>query len=136
MDISWLNTRSKKTFDRYWDFSLPSAEVKPTFVSKVWLLQMSVKRRLKNRSIGQYRFATVTDGRDDRLSYTDHRHCTSTPGTTVGQPSLFFCLNYLTFLNHRWTVAGTTIWSGLSYLVGRGGFRVIKPPAKGGRTQL
>ena len=34
-------------------------------------------------------------------------------------------------LKNRWTVAGTTIWSGLSYLVGRGGFRVVKPPTKG-----
>ena len=33
--IWWLNHISKKTFQRYWDFSLPSAEVQPTFISKV-----------------------------------------------------------------------------------------------------
>lgn len=40
-------------------------------------------------------------------------------------------LNIYQILKNRWTVAGTTIWSGLSYLIGRGGFRVVKPPTKG-----
>lgn len=30
---------------------------------------------------------------------------------------------------HRWTVAGTTIWSGLSY-IGTSGFKILKQPRR------
>jgi cardiolipin synthase len=30
----WISLPAPKTFKRYWDFSLPSAEVRPTTVSK------------------------------------------------------------------------------------------------------
>jgi len=30
----WISLPAPKTFRRYWDFSLPSAEVRPTTVSK------------------------------------------------------------------------------------------------------
>jgi len=30
----WISLPPPKTFSRYWDFSLPSAEVKPTTISK------------------------------------------------------------------------------------------------------
>lgn len=32
------NIASQKTFSRYWDFSIPSAEVRPTLISKVFRL--------------------------------------------------------------------------------------------------
>ncbi len=31
----WISLPPPKTFSRYWDFSLPSAEVRPTLISKV-----------------------------------------------------------------------------------------------------
>jgi cardiolipin synthase len=31
----WISLPPPKTFRRYWDFSLPSAEVRPTTISKV-----------------------------------------------------------------------------------------------------
>lgn len=31
----WISLPPPKTFARYWDFSLPSAEVRPTLISKV-----------------------------------------------------------------------------------------------------
>ena len=34
----WISLPPPKTFWRYWDFSLPSAEVKPTTISKVFIL--------------------------------------------------------------------------------------------------
>lgn len=30
----WISLPPPKTFARYWDFSLPSAEVRPTLISK------------------------------------------------------------------------------------------------------
>ena len=33
--ILFLNLIEQKTFSRYWDFSLPSAEIRPTAISKV-----------------------------------------------------------------------------------------------------
>lgn len=33
----WISLPPPKTFSRYWDFSLPSAEVRPTGISKVHL---------------------------------------------------------------------------------------------------
>ncbi|KAM0787465.1 hypothetical protein ACM66B_003543 [Microbotryomycetes sp. NB124-2] len=78
-----------KTFMRYWDFSIPSAEVKPTQVSKYnTALQLVLV------------------------------------GATTVSPLLPFdvatplvCLQYI--------VAGTTVWSGASYLFGSG-VRYIK----------
>jgi len=93
--IRWKTLSPPKTFQRYWDFSLPSAEVKPTLISKV------------NTAL-QLLLMGVT---------------TVSPLLTA---DITFPLQAL-----QWAVAGTTVWSGLSYLTGRGGFRVIKPPAKG-----
>ncbi|KAF9651181.1 hypothetical protein BDM02DRAFT_3091519 [Thelephora ganbajun] len=97
--IRWKTLPPPKTFQRYWDFSLPSAEVQPTFISKVnTTLQLLLM------------------------------------GVTTVSPILTTDIT-LPLQALQWTVAGTTIWSGLSYLVGRGGFRVIKPPTKGARTR-
>ncbi|KAF9779251.1 CDP-alcohol phosphatidyltransferase-domain-containing protein [Thelephora terrestris] len=83
---------------RYWDFSLPSAEVQPTLISKVnTALQLLLM------------------------------------GVTTVSPILTIDIA-LQLQALQWTVAGTTIWSGLSYLVGRGGFRVVKPVTKGPPT--
>ncbi|KAF9646503.1 CDP-diacylglycerol--glycerol-3-phosphate 3-phosphatidyltransferase [Thelephora ganbajun] len=96
--IRWKTLPPPKTFQRYWDFSLPSAEVQPTFISKInTALQLLLM------------------------------------GVTTVSPILAIDIT-LPLQALQWTVAGTTIWSGLSYLVGRGGFRVIKPPTKGVRT--
>ena len=41
--IRYSSLPAPKTFSRYWDFSLPSAEVHPTNISKVFLPHMYVK---------------------------------------------------------------------------------------------
>ncbi|KAL7419355.1 hypothetical protein Q5752_006193 [Cryptotrichosporon argae] len=82
-----------RTLKRYFDPTMPSAEVKPTQISKVntalQLLLMGV-----------------------------------TTVSPILSPALGPALQAL-----QWTVAGTTIWSGLSY-VGKGGFRILKPGQK------
>jgi len=96
--IRWKTLPPPKTFQRYWDFSLPSAEVQPTLISKVnTALQLLLM------------------------------------GVTTVSPILAIDIA-LQLQALQWTVAGTTIWSGLSYLFGRGGFRVIKPTTKGPST--
>ncbi|KAF8511787.1 CDP-alcohol phosphatidyltransferase-domain-containing protein [Hysterangium stoloniferum] len=84
-----------KTFRRYWDFSIPSAEVRPTEISKVnTALQLLLM------------------------------------GVTTISPLLPFnttlSLGYL-----QWIVAGTTIWSGLSYVFSKNAVRILHKPQKG-----
>ncbi|KAJ2930835.1 hypothetical protein H1R20_g6244, partial [Candolleomyces eurysporus] len=86
--IRYTTLPPPKTFARYWDFGLPSAEVIPTTVSKVntglQLLLMGV--------------------------------------TTVSPllPDMGMALQGL-----QWTVATTTIWSGLQYLFSKDAVRIV-----------
>lgn len=79
-----------KTFTRYWDFSLPSAEVHPTTVSKYnTFLQLVL--------IGStLALPVVTAG---------GQHAGLLQGV-----DLHLAMNY-----YQWLVAATTAWSGLSY---------------------
>lgn len=78
-----------KTFTRYWDFSIPSASVHPTQISKYnTFLQLVLV------------------------------------GVTTVAPLLPFDLS-TPLLALQWIVAGTTIWSGLSY-VGAGSASAVK----------
>lgn len=81
-----------KTFRRYWDFSLPSAEVHPTTVSKYnTFLQLIL--------IGStLALPVVTQG---------GQYAGLLP---VGDAALQRSMMYF-----QWLVAGTTAWSGLSY---------------------
>ncbi|KAG6841234.1 hypothetical protein C0991_000518 [Blastosporella zonata] len=87
-----------KTFSRYWDFSLPSAEIRPTTISKInTALQLALM------------------------------------GVTTVHPLLPFELG-LSLVGLQWTVATTTIWSGLSYIFTKDAVRIVserrpKPPS-------
>lgn len=82
-----------KTFLRYWDFSLPSAEVHPTTVSKYnTFLQLIL--------IGSSLALPVIGGQQTQLL--------DAVGLTTEHLHLLMC--YFQLL-----VAGTTAWSGLSY---------------------
>lgn len=79
-----------KTFTRFWDFSLPSAQVKPSLISKYnTFLQLAL--------VG---LTTVT------------------PILPIDTTMPMFLL--------QWTVAGTTIWSGVSYVFSRDAIRYIR----------
>ncbi|KAK0826763.1 hypothetical protein LTR73_006097 [Friedmanniomyces endolithicus] len=79
-----------KTFMRYWDFTLPSAEVHPTTVSKYnTFLQLML--------IGSTLALPVVTGSSHGLGILQ--------GADLHQAMTYF----------QWLVAGTTAWSGLSY---------------------
>jgi cardiolipin synthase (CMP-forming) len=84
-----------KTFMRYWDFSLPSAEVHPTTVSKynTFLQLMLIGSTLA--------LPVVIAGGD---------HAALLQGLGVRTLDLHQAMQY-----YQWLVAATTAWSGLSY---------------------
>ncbi|GAA5985895.1 hypothetical protein JCM5350_006854 [Sporobolomyces pararoseus] len=79
-----------KTFKRYWDFSIPSASVHPTTISK----------------------------------YNTFLQLVLVGTTTVGPLLPFDISTPLTAL--QWIVAGTTIWSGLSYVGSGSAIKYLK----------
>ncbi|KAI5804079.1 phosphatidyl synthase [Peziza echinospora] len=95
----YISLPPPKTFARYWDFSLPSAEVRPTMVSKInTVLQMGL----------------ITA-------------CTAFPVVTgagwVGAEGLGEVLVYSQYL-----VAATTVWSGLSYVGSKSAVKILHQP--------
>ncbi|KAH9893464.1 CDP-alcohol phosphatidyltransferase-domain-containing protein [Cubamyces lactineus] len=92
--IRYITLPPPKTFTRYWDFSIPSAEVRPTGISKVnTALQLLLM------------------------------------GVTTVSPILPFEIS-APLQALQWVVAGTTIWSGASYVFAKDGFRVISSTTK------
>lgn len=95
----------QKTFSRYWDFSIPSAEVRPTNISKVFRLHSSRFLRL---NCGQVNTALQL----------------LLMGFTTISPLIPFqfdlSLHYL-----QWLVAATTISSGLSYVFSKDAVRIL-----------
>jgi len=87
--IRYTSLPAPKTFTRYWDFSIPSAEVRPTQISKInTALQLVLMAQ-----------ATVTP---------------------ILPASFVLPLEPL-----QWIVAGTTVWSGFSYLFSKDAVRII-----------
>ncbi|KAI9758129.1 MAG: hypothetical protein M1815_005016 [Lichina confinis] len=87
----WVSLPPPKTATRYWDFSIPSAEVHPTTISKVnTALQLSL--------IGI---------------------CTAQPLLTLDISPYVDTLQYI--------VAGTTLWSGASYIYTKDAVRILTP---------
>nr|KIR84725.1 cardiolipin synthase [Cryptococcus tetragattii IND107] len=90
----YISLPKPRTLQRYFDFSIPSAQVTPTKISKInTLLQLILM------------------------------------GVTTISPLLSISLS-LPLQALQWTVAGTTVWSGLSY-IGRAGVKILKQPTKG-----
>ncbi|CAD6924890.1 unnamed protein product, partial [Tilletia controversa] len=86
--IRYKSLPPPKTFSRYWDFSLPSASVQPTQISKYnTFLQLSL--------VGLSTVLPIFSPETQELC---------APAMTAFQ----------------WIVAGTTIWSGASYIFRRG----------------
>ncbi|KAI9311483.1 CDP-alcohol phosphatidyltransferase-domain-containing protein [Dichotomocladium elegans] len=85
----YISLPEPKTLFRYFDFSIPSAEVRPTMISKVnTALQLALMA------------ASLTT-------------------TALGVPSQ----EILTAL--QWTVGGTTVWSGASYIYSKDAVRIL-----------
>lgn len=96
-----------KTFLRYWDFSLPSAEVHPTTVSKyntfLQLILIGSTLALPVVAVGHHDAEVL-----------------KTLGLSVGQ-----LLSAMTYF--QWIVAATTAWSGLSYAFLRNVVTILGP---------
>ncbi|CDH55118.1 predicted protein [Lichtheimia corymbifera JMRC:FSU:9682] len=85
----YISLPEPKTLFRYFDFSIPSAEVRPTMISKVnTALQLALMA------------ASLTS-------------------TALGVPST----EIMTAL--QWTVGGTTVWSGASYIYSKDAVRIL-----------
>ena len=98
----YISLPPPKTFARYWDFSLPSAEVKPTEISK-WntFFQLGlIGATMLDLAMGGFPATGV-----EIMGYP-------ISGTNALELSW-------------WIVGGTTIWSGLSYVGGRKGLRIL-----------
>lgn len=92
----WISLPPPKTWGRYWDFSLPSAEVHPTTISKYnTFLQLGL--------MGATMVAPVVPAVE------------MAGVLEVGQ----------------WVVAGTTVWSGASYVYSKDAVKIL-PHSKGG----
>ncbi|CAZ82800.1 unnamed protein product [Tuber melanosporum] len=91
----WISLPPPKTMARYWDFSLPSAEVRPTTISKLnTALQLGL--------IGA---------------------CMAHPFMVTMGPGWDIALRAM-----QYTVATTTVWSGLSYVYSKDAVRILKRP--------
>jgi cardiolipin synthase (CMP-forming) len=91
----WISLPPPKTMRRYWDFSLPSAEVRPTEISKInTLLQLLL--------VGDAMVLPVL------------------PGMLVENWNLVGVLEGWEVL-----VAGTTVWSGLSYIGNKDAVKIL-----------
>ncbi|WWC66177.1 uncharacterized protein I206_100078 [Kwoniella pini CBS 10737] len=89
----FISLPKPRTLKRYFDVSIPSAEVKPTQISKInTALQLLLM------------------------------------GLTTVSPLLGYSIA-IPLQALQWTVAGTTIWSGFSY-IGRSGVKILQQPGK------
>lgn len=96
-----------KTFLRYWDFSLPSAEVHPTTVSKYNTFLQLI---LIGSTLALPVITAGGQGTDLLQSF----------GLSTGQLH-----NALTYF--QWLVAATTAWSGLSYAYLKNAVTILGP---------
>ncbi|CAG8551600.1 13826_t:CDS:2, partial [Funneliformis mosseae] len=92
----YISLPPPKTLGRYFDMSIPSAEVRPTLISKV--------KETKYARLYVERFNTF----DPVFGWTDAQ--------------ALIALQY--------TVAATTIWTGLSYTFSKDAVRILKPPVR------
>lgn len=104
--IRYISLPAPKTFLRYWDFSIVSVEVHPTLISKI-------NTGLQMLYLGSMMVKPVF-----MLYLSQH----------FGADTTQLFLDYIQYL--EWTVAATTLWSGLSYAFSRNAVKLIKPPTK------
>ncbi|KAL1905165.1 hypothetical protein Sste5344_009111 [Sporothrix stenoceras] len=103
----WVSLPPPKTFTRYWDFSLPSAEVRPTTISKYnTFLQLAL--------MGVTTAAPV-------LAMTD-----GWAAAVLGGP--YDLAPALTVM--QYIVAVTTVWSGASYVYSKDAVKILTQKSK------
>ena len=121
-----------RTLSRYWDFSLPSAEVRPTSISKVnTFLQLAlIAGTLVGLALGDVSGQEVEDEKSEAgvknvggAKEAGDGHISE---EKKGMAQLGFGETALKILEVSWwIVSATTLWSGLSYVGGRKGLRIL-----------
>ncbi|CCM02680.1 uncharacterized protein FIBRA_04785 [Fibroporia radiculosa] len=107
--IRYTSLPPPKTWSRYWDFSLPSAEVHPTRISKVTPAFSSPE----------------SASPADPLQINTLLQLVLMASTTVSPVLAVDISPVLTAF--QWVVATTTVWSGASYLFTKDAVRVLSP---------
>lgn len=108
---------AQKTFKRFWDFSIPSAEVRPTTISKYnTFLQLSLMGLTTIAPLVPLElsvFLTGFQSVDHFIPQCNHPiyMCVCVCVQRQLMNSLWDC---------RWLVGATTVWSGLSYVNSQG----------------
>lgn len=115
----------QRTLRRYFDPSIPSAEVKPTQISKVSHAPNSTNVT-ESLPPDQYRSSTPPHGPHNRLP-APYYPGDDTPILLAVSPLARDVTR--AHLRGRWTVAGTTVWSGLSY-INRSGVKILTGTGK------
>lgn len=128
----YISLPPPRTLARYWDFSLPSAEVRPTAISKFnTFLQLGlVAFTMGGLAFGDMKASpndvgerAADDGHDDKTS-KENRDKEESTGMT--QLSTGLGPTGMKALEASWWIVGaTTIASGLSYVGGRKGLRIL-----------
>ncbi|KAB8416404.1 hypothetical protein FH972_024923 [Carpinus fangiana] len=103
----WASLPAPRTLARYWDFSLPSAEVHPTTISKY-------NTALQLMLIGATTAMPLIDG-----------------GAFVSGIKIDDALTAA-----QWIVAGTTVWSGASYLYTRNAVKILGEKTEGEKKAI
>lgn len=96
----WISLQPPRTMKRYWDFSLPSAEVRPTEISKI----------------------------NTMLQFLLVANALLLPALPVGIVDAWNLWGI--FEGWMGLVAGTTIWSGLSYIFTKDAIKFLGPDGK------
>ena len=137
----YISLPPPRTLARYWDFSLPSAEVRPTGISKfnTFLQLVLVAVTMGGLALGDVKkgsspndtggSAVDDDGQDDKSKQTN-KDIEGNRG--MAQLSTGLGPTGMKALEVSWWIVGaTTVASGLSYVGGRKGLRILsQAPAK------
>lgn len=102
MIMRYVSLPKPKTFLRFWDFSIAPVEIRPTMISKI-------NTGLQMLYLGSMMVKPVF-----MLYLSDH----------FGMETTQLFLSYIQYL--EWTVACTTLWSGLSYAFSRDAIKYLK----------
>lgn len=120
----YISLPPPKTFARYWDFSLPSAEVRPTGISKVnTVLQLFL--------VG-WTMSKMAFGAD--ISILGSQQALEAMWYAIR--SFLECSHtFLIPVQYRYIVGSTTIWSGASYIYTKDAVKILGSEDKEKRQQ-
>ncbi|KAJ5600305.1 hypothetical protein N7450_001372 [Penicillium hetheringtonii] len=115
----WISLPPPKTMARYWDFSLPSAEVKPTEISKInTALQLVLVGSAIALPVVPETIITAWHLSEAMTGFHTYDHRVWRTGLPVRSAVLKPHAG-------RYLVAGTTLWSGLSYVFSNNAVKIL-----------